>query len=103
MNKVIRDGNVAVIYSPGYGAGWYTWNTEYGIDLIFNPSLVLAILGESGELPDVVATILFPKAYAGGLSKCEIKWIPQGSRFEITEYDGNEDIRILEPNDGFVA
>ena len=24
--KYIRDGQVAVIYSPGYGAGWSTWN-----------------------------------------------------------------------------
>ena len=23
------DGNVAVLYSPGFGAGWYTWNTDY--------------------------------------------------------------------------
>ena len=22
MEKVIRDGNVAVLYSPGFGAGW---------------------------------------------------------------------------------
>ena len=26
MQKVIRDGKVAVLYSPGYGAGWYTWS-----------------------------------------------------------------------------
>ena len=26
MEKVIRDGKVAVLYSPGYGAGWsYSW------------------------------------------------------------------------------
>ena len=24
MEKVIRDGKVAVLYSPGYGAGWTT-------------------------------------------------------------------------------
>jgi hypothetical protein len=26
MNKLIRDGMVAVLYSPDYGSGWYTWN-----------------------------------------------------------------------------
>ena len=29
MNKVIRDGKVAVLYSPGYGAGWYSWNWNH--------------------------------------------------------------------------
>lgn len=29
MDKVIRDGMVAVIYSPGYGAGWSSWNRDY--------------------------------------------------------------------------
>ena len=24
-DKVIRDGKVAVIISPGFGAGWSTW------------------------------------------------------------------------------
>ena len=28
MNKIEKDGNVAVLYSPGYGAGWSTWNDD---------------------------------------------------------------------------
>lgn len=31
-DKVIEDGKVAVLISPNYGAGWYSWNihnTEY--------------------------------------------------------------------------
>ena len=28
MNKLIRDGMVAVLYSPDYGSGWYTWNQD---------------------------------------------------------------------------
>ena len=35
MEKVIRDGKVAVLYSPGYGAGWSTWC--YNDDLVKNP------------------------------------------------------------------
>ena len=26
IEKVVRDGKVAVLVSPGYGAGWSTWN-----------------------------------------------------------------------------
>ena len=28
MEKVIRNGQVAVLYSPGFGAGWYSWNEK---------------------------------------------------------------------------
>jgi len=28
MTKYIRDGKVAVLYSPGFGAGWSTWNDD---------------------------------------------------------------------------
>jgi hypothetical protein len=41
MNKVVRDGKVAVIYSPHYGAGWYSW---HGIpELLFDPAVVAMI------------------------------------------------------------
>lgn len=42
MNKVIENGLVAVLYSPGYGAGWSTWNLEKELNetLLFHPSLV---------------------------------------------------------------
>ena len=42
MNKVIENGFVAVLYSPGYGAGWSTWNYEDGLNetLLFHPALV---------------------------------------------------------------
>lgn len=29
MDKVIKDGKVAVLYSPGFGAGWFTWNNHH--------------------------------------------------------------------------
>ena len=45
-DKVIHDGKVAVIYSPGFGAGWYSWNTDYP-DIIFDPQVVFWI--ENGK------------------------------------------------------
>jgi hypothetical protein len=42
MDKVIRDGQVAVLYSPGFGAGWYSWNREMP-ELLFEPNLVAMI------------------------------------------------------------
>lgn len=46
MKKLIRDGKVAVLVSPGFGAGWSTWNGD-DEDAIFNKRLALAVLGES--------------------------------------------------------
>lgn len=42
MNKVVENGLVAVLYSPGFGAGWGTWNYDDELDeaLLFHPSLV---------------------------------------------------------------
>ena len=44
MDRVIRDGRVAVIFSPGYGSGWYT---SHDIEaLIFDSSIVQWIEAE---------------------------------------------------------
>jgi hypothetical protein len=38
MEKLIRDGKVGVLVSPGYGAGFYTWGAP--LESIFDPTLV---------------------------------------------------------------
>ena len=44
MEKVIRDGKVAVLLSAGYGAGWGSWN--YGIHevIMFHPKIVQMVM-----------------------------------------------------------
>jgi hypothetical protein len=102
MEKVIKDGLVAVLYSPDYGAGWYTWNREYP-EMIFDPTLVMFV--ESGELDKVeaYATLKWPEAYIGGLRDLKVEWIPEGTAFKINEYDGNESIEIRDGNQWIVA
>ena len=39
MDKVIRNSLVAVLYSPRYGSGWYSWSTEYP-EILFDPKVV---------------------------------------------------------------
>jgi hypothetical protein len=48
VEKYYRDGKVAVLYSPGYGAGWYTWNYLFP-DCIFDKDIVELVL-ERDEL-----------------------------------------------------
>ena len=104
MEKLIRDGQVAVIYSPGFGAGWYSWNNvHYGEDLIFDP--VLAAYIDEGKMDEAktYVTMRFPDAYDGGVEDLVVQWIPEGTAFRIHEYDGNESIKIKEDLDWVIA
>ena len=93
MNKVIRKGCVAVIYSPEYGAGWSTWNRKYP-EILFDPAIVEFIeKGQSEEL-EVYVTLRYPGIYDGGMVGLKIEWIPEGSFFRVNEYDGAETIEI---------
>lgn len=47
MQKVIRNGKVAVLYSPDYGAGWYTWHNKE--ELVFHPVLVELVEADKQE------------------------------------------------------
>lgn len=101
--KLIRDGKVAVIYSPGYGAGWSTWFSGNAEAMVFSPRLALAILGESGEDRNGVAKELFGGAYSGGLYQAKVHWVPSGQAFQIEEYDGSESIIYYSPEDYMIA
>jgi hypothetical protein len=91
MERVIRDGKVAVLFSPGFGSGWYT--AHYIEELLFDPSIVQWV--EAGELDKIknYMTLKYPNEYLSGLSTLTIKWIPQGTEFRISEYDGAESIK----------
>ena len=100
--KLVKDGMVAVLYSPGFGAGWYSWNTEHE-GLIFDKELVnLVVAGKTGAAV-TLAKRKYPEIYDGGGGNLKVHWVPQGSRFEINEYDGSESVRVFGPNDGIVA
>ena len=44
--KYIKDGKVAVAYSPGYGAGWSTWESNNALKdtMVFHPDIIKMIL-----------------------------------------------------------
>lgn len=116
MNKVIRDGMVAVLYSPGYGAGWYSWNTKFS-ECLFHPDIV-ALVEKKNEIEetltytelrryenkDIKAIVkqIEDKAkelwgeefYAGGARDLSIEWVREGTVFKIKEYDGSESLKF---------
>lgn len=105
VDKVIRDGKVAVLYSPGYGAGWWTWGDKNNENMLFDPVLVgLVEKSESDQityeeffdLAEKHSKKAYPEQYTGGLDDLTIHWIPEGTMFRITEYDGAESVEYFD-------
>ena len=95
--KYTKDGQTAVLVSPGYGAGWSTWGKEVGflamdatlvqmkLDGATSETAVAYALGATGE------TI-----YGGGWDDIKIQYLPEGTKFTILDYDGYETLETLE-------
>lgn len=93
-------GEVAVLVSGGYGAGWSTWGGG-GIEsfLCMDKGLVeLHLKGASEkEVREYIKIKTSRDKYVGSAwEDIQIKWLPQGTAFIIEEYDGAESIRTLD-------
>lgn len=93
MRKVIQNGRVRVLYSPGWGSGFLTCGAP--IEAIFDPELI-QLIDEQNLQEAVDYVVRTYGCYTGGVPNLCIAEIPEGTRFIITEYDGSESIDILE-------
>lgn len=97
LKKVIRDGKVGVLYSPRYGAGWYSWNTEVP-QCLYSPEIIALVEADKrNEITDALCQKLFGVKYfcAGGAEDLKIEWLPIGTQFRVDEYDGLESIQTM--------
>jgi len=103
VDKKIKDGMVAILYSPGFGAGWYSWNNVE--ELLYDPKLVDMVEDRtSAETIELYCNEVYgDKAYYGGSDQLTVTWIPVGTSFRIHEYDGSETIEIREEIDWKIA
>jgi hypothetical protein len=101
MNKVRRDGKVAVIYSPHYGAGWYSWHLIP--ELLFDPAVVAMIETDRYEEIESYCAEHWPDAYIGDPEDLTIAWVEEGCEFQIEEYDGAEKLRFKDREQWIVA
>lgn len=104
-----ENGDVGVLYSPGYGAGWSTWNSdEYAYDkrivekFIENPDMFheyKSFTRKEDPIPELAKfmTELGYDGYYGGAEDLKLTFIPRGILFRITEYDGFEGIETFKP------
>ena len=106
MNKVVRNGEVAVLYSPGFGAGWYTWNVGHP-GLLYDPVVVEWVEADkpSDDARRLEAYLeeKYLDCYLGGMHSLDIRWVPVGSRFVVDEYDGSESVVVDQEFDWMVA
>ena len=109
MEKVIKDGNVAVVIAPHFGGGWSTWNDEELAEtLLFHPMIVNAIL--SGNRLDLDEKWFvenlgeeYRHVWTGSRDDLEVEWIKEGTIFKVDEYDGAESIYIISDETVFKA
>ena len=105
QDKVVRDGKVAVLISPGYGSGWYTWNESHP-ELLFLPRVVEMVLNQAShyDIAEYVESIYGEdEIYTGGASDLKVIWVPQGTEFRIEEYDGSESLKLKDDEDWITA
>ena len=91
VDKIVRDGMVAVAVSRGFGAGWSTWCDVNPLDARFNQLFLEERHDEAEYLADELDL-----GYAAGAQDVDILWIPVGTKFTIDEYDGSESILTIE-------
>lgn len=101
MERVVRDGRVAVLYHPEYGSGWYTGhNIE---ELLFDPNIVEWLELKDFDKIRVYITLKYPNVYLPSIAGLSIYWLPLGTEFRIDEYDGSESIKFKDEERWIIA
>lgn len=120
VEKIIRVDKVAVLISPGFGAGWTTWNQDHKDveQMLFDPDIVNAILEwEKADGKNWKQCLMKIKEianakynqnpddyfYEGGLKDVEVVWVQMGRKFIINEYDGAESIQFCDETNWYTA
>ena len=102
MHKLSENGKVAVLYSPDFGAGWYTWNQDYP-EILFDPAMVKLVEKKQYDELATYVELKYPGIYTGGLKNLKVEWIKEGSQFRVVEYDGSESIEVNDEIDWLIA
>jgi len=106
IEKFIKDGQVAVLVSPGFGAGWSTWNydSEQIEFMLFDANCVKAVLaGQPEKAAQIVQNQFDEHVCVLGAEDLTVEFIEQGQRFRINEYDGSETLVLLHPESYYIA
>jgi hypothetical protein len=102
FNEDSQITEVAVLVSPGFGAGWSSWNREHSNALLFSSNLIEYVLaceeGRPANMENTLEAMTFAligeEIYCGAAESLIVIWVPEGEKFVINEYDGSESLRL---------
>ena len=117
-----KNGEIGVLVSPRYGAGWSTWGCD---ELAYDKRVVefwlshkddkefMATVDEFGygSVPESAAhkeameffnSIGYGSPYMGGFDQIELEYVKKGVPWRIGEYDGWESLETLDTA-GFIT
>lgn len=97
-----ENGELGVLISGGFGAGWSTWNDK---ELAYDKRIIEKWLEDvsSAEMCNYVESLGYARPYMGGYKQLDLEFIPRGTVFRIHEYDGHESIETIDDMDMIVA
>lgn len=103
MNKLIRDGKVAVVVSGSWSAGWSTYNQEHAEGMCMDADIAECVLNE-----DILGAVNIARSRYG--LECDdlrydelwVAWIDVGTRFTIV-YGNPSEYVVTEQNLLFTA
>ena len=110
-----KDGMIGILVSPGYGAGWSTWNDDAPaydkrvVEFWLAHKDDRKFMSQIDSFSDTAAkkeakaffeSLGYKSPYLGGFSDIELKWVSRGTYWRITAYDGSEYLETFE-NAGF--
>ena len=91
------EGNIEILISPGYGAGWSTWDYDYGINLALDKRIINFYKKYGQEvseeqLEEFLKSIGYENVFYRGWDQNQIFTVPKNCKFKIKEYDGYEEL-----------
>lgn len=118
MELYEKDGKIGILVSPGYGAGWSTWNTKelaydkrvvefwlsHKDDAVFMANVertasfdfwgnVTPASDANKEAEAFFKSIGYEKCpYMGGFADIKLQFVRKGIPWMISEYDGYEEL-----------
>jgi len=69
LMKLEKDGMIAIVYSPGYGAGWSTWDYVDPELLCTDSEIAQAVLDGDTDKAEQIAKSKVKDVYTGGSSQ----------------------------------
>lgn len=103
MEKVVRDGKVAVVISLVSIWSALEHNKNIVEILIFHPLIVEKVLAKETITEQWMIDTFGIKGYSCDGDKLIVEWVEQGEKFFIDTYDGMEEIRFRKHIDLFIA